>query len=139
MEKRKQDIVLELVSKHFGVEKDVILSKTRTRDITVAKHMFVYILREHCAMTLLKIAKEIPNYDHSMVIYGCSRMKNMILSRERPAYDVYKAILKELGEESDGEYNIHPKLIIRYPKGFNIQELIQLINSKHKNLEYELI
>lgn len=137
---RKQDVVLELVSKHFGVTKERILSKGRMRDVAMAKYMFIYILREHCGMTLTKIASEMGTngYDHTMVIYGCSRMKNMILSREKPAYDIYKLILKELGEEAS-EFNIHPKLIIRYPKGFDIQEVIKLINSKHKNLQYELI
>lgn len=135
--KRKQDIILELVSKHVGVSKEAVLSKGRKRDVTMAKHMFVYILREHCGMTLTKIGDEIPNYDHTMVIYGCNKMKTMILSRERPVYDIYKSVLKDLGE--DQEIVLHPKLVIRYPKGFNIQEVIQLINSKHKNLQYEFI
>lgn len=137
MEKRKQDIVLELVSKHFGIEKDAILSKSRNREVAMAKHMFVYILREHCAMTLVKIGDEIPNYDHSMVIYAHTKMKGLILSGDRLASTVYKDIVKELKEENT--VNIHPKLVISYPRGFNIQEVIKLINSKHENLKYELV
>lgn len=137
MEKRKQDIVLNLVSKHFGIKKYVILSKSRNREVAMARHMFVYILREHCGMTLVKIAEEIPNYDHSMVIYAHTKMKGLILSGDRLVSTVYKKILNELKEEDT--INIHPKLVISYPKGFNIQEVIRLINSKHENLQYEFI
>lgn len=136
MEKRKQDIVLELICKHFGIKKYVILSKSRNREVSMARHMFVYILREHCAMTLVKIAEEIPNYDHSMVIYAHTKMKGLILSEDRLVFTIYKKILNELKEE---EITIHPKLVISYPRGFNIQEVIRLINSKHENLKYELI
>lgn len=139
---RKQDYVLELVAKHFGIDKADILSKGRQKEIAMAKHMFIYILREHCGMTLVKICAEMQNgdYHHSSVISAYSRMRDMILSKDRLCHTIYKAILDEMGEDEEGwQINVLPRLIVRYPKGFNIQEVIKLINSKHKNLEYELI
>lgn len=140
---RKEDVILQLVSKYYGLSPSVILSKKRTREIVMAKQMCAFLLREHCSMTFVKIANYMTNashhYDHSCVIYGCRKMKEALLCKEMPSYGIYKAILQELREDGTLSVNVNPKLIIRYPKGFNIQEVIQHINSRFKTLEYELV
>ena len=78
----KQDITVvyiqEVVSKHYNVSVEDILSKKRNHSITVPRHVSMYLTRKLLDLSLPKIGKEFGGRDHSTVIHGCDKISEDI-------------------------------------------------------------
>ena len=85
--------ILETTCNKLGVKPDDVRGKTRTLDITYARHLFCYIAYNASAQyTLKEIGKEIKR-DHASVIHGKNRIANQI--------DIYKPVFDQVEEIKD--------------------------------------
>ena len=76
-EKKKKltvDSILESVTKYFGVEKQDILSTSRSKEIVNARKYAMYLSREMLDLSLQKLAKEF-NKNHTTIMYQCDNLK----------------------------------------------------------------
>ncbi len=69
------ELILNIVSEHFNVSTQDILSSKRKADIVLARQIVMYLCREMTEMSLQGIGEYIGNRDHTTVIHGCDKIK----------------------------------------------------------------
>ena len=70
--------IVEEVSRTTGVSVEDIYSKKRTSNISSARKMCIYIIREITGMSYADIGKEFNNMDHSTVLYNIQKMDQLL-------------------------------------------------------------
>ena len=70
--------IVEEVSRTTGVSVEDIYSKKRTSNISSARKMCIYIIRERTGMSYADIGKEFNNMDHSTVLYNIQKMDQLL-------------------------------------------------------------
>jgi len=67
--------IIEAVCDHFGVTPAALRGLKRTRAISHARHVAMYLLRQDSGLTHSAIAGLLAKKDHSTVVYGCSAIE----------------------------------------------------------------
>ena len=70
--------IVEEVSRTTGVSVEDIYSKKRTANISNARKMCIYIIREITGMSYEAIGKEFNDMDHSSVLYNIQKMEKLL-------------------------------------------------------------
>ncbi|WP_051677954.1 helix-turn-helix domain-containing protein [Mycoplasmopsis opalescens] len=84
------DSILEAVSKYYKVPKKEILGKSRRKEIIIARHIAMYIVREQLKMSFDHIGMFFGNRDHTTVINAFEKIRN---EKEDPSKSIDKAII----------------------------------------------
>ncbi len=81
--KNKQDtndvtipIIINVVSKYYGITPKEMTSKSRSRDIALPRQIAMYLSRKHTNNSLPKIGRYFGGRDHTTVIHACDKIKN---------------------------------------------------------------
>jgi chromosomal replication initiator protein len=77
-------LIMEETAKYFGLTVDDLTSKSRSRPLTTARHVAMYLVRECTGMTLPKIG-EIFARDHTTALHGINKIDSSMRNRE-PIY-----------------------------------------------------
>jgi chromosomal replication initiator protein len=77
-------LIMEETAKYFGLTVDDLTSKSRSRPLTTARHVAMYLVRECTGMTLPKIG-EIFDRDHTTALHGINKIDSSMRNRE-PIY-----------------------------------------------------
>jgi chromosomal replication initiator protein len=77
-------LIMEETAKYFGLTVDDLTSKSRSRPLTTARHVAMYLVRECTGMTLPKIG-EIFARDHTTALHGINKIDSSMRNRE-PLY-----------------------------------------------------
>lgn len=67
--------VIQAVSTHLGIEPRDINSSKRTRHVTYARHLAMYLLRQDAGLTYAAIAQLLGRKDHSTVFHACKQLE----------------------------------------------------------------
>jgi len=78
--------VLDTVCRHFHMTTDQLTGPSRSRDITYARHIAMYLLRPH--HPLAEIGRILGNRDHSTVLSGCRRIDKEQASLDQTRHDL---------------------------------------------------
>lgn len=70
------DFILDFVSKRYEVSKRSIMSRSREKDIAIARLCLYYLLHHAAQWPLLRIAQHTKR-DHTTVLYGVRRFKEL--------------------------------------------------------------
>lgn len=70
------DAILEMVCRQFNVSLSQLKGPSRARDITYARHIAMYLLRNHASRPLVEIGQLLGGRDHSTVLHACRRIAN---------------------------------------------------------------
>ncbi len=70
--------IIEEVSRTFNVSSDDIRSKKRSANISRARQISMYCVREITQMSVVDVGKEFGGRDHSTVIYALQQVENLI-------------------------------------------------------------
>ena len=73
-------VILDRTAAYFGLTREDLISKSRSRPLTTARHVAMYLTRENTGLSLIKIGETF-NRDHSTVMHGISKIE--ALMRER--------------------------------------------------------
>ncbi len=76
------EYILSIVSNYFGVTSDEILSTKRTQEISYARHIAMYLMREFTGQSLPKIGQELGGRTHATVSNGINNIKNDMETNE---------------------------------------------------------
>jgi chromosomal replication initiator protein len=68
------DLVLKVVCELMQVGVDDLLSQSRRKDISHARRVAMYLMRQHTSLSLPKIGEALGGKDHSTVIYSCDKV-----------------------------------------------------------------
>ena len=74
------DAVQRAVADAFNIELADILSGSRRKDLVLARHVAMYLCREHTNYSLPAIGRAFGGKDHSTILHGCKRVQALIES-----------------------------------------------------------
>lgn len=66
--------IVAAVCRHFNVSRQLLTSRSRSRELTYARHIAMYLLREEARRPLTDIGRRLGSRDHATVLHGCSKI-----------------------------------------------------------------
>ena len=76
------NIIKKSVADYYGLTKTQLVSKSRTKNISTARHIAMYLCRKHLDLSFSKIGDEFGKRDHSTVISGCDKVELLLKKDE---------------------------------------------------------
>ena len=76
--------IKKTVSNYYGITPQQLISKNRTRNITNARHIAMYLCRKMLDASYKEIGKEFGKRDHSTVMNACVKVEKNI--KTNPLY-----------------------------------------------------
>jgi chromosomal replication initiator protein len=70
-------MILKAVAETFGIPIEEIKGNSRRRDISTARQVGMFLMRQHTALSLPKIGDEFGGKDHSTVLYSCEKVADL--------------------------------------------------------------
>jgi len=80
--------VIKAVCKHYALEVSVLESRKRSKDVALARHVAMYLLREELHYSFPRIGEMLGGRDHTTVMYGCEKIAVMIEEDDQTRRDV---------------------------------------------------
>ncbi|MCM0593199.1 MAG: chromosomal replication initiator protein DnaA [Gloeotrichia echinulata IR180] len=71
------EIILTVVADNFDVSIEDLKSNSRRREISWARQIGMYLMRQHTSLSLPRIGEEFGGKDHTTVIYSCDKITQM--------------------------------------------------------------
>ncbi len=68
------DLVLQVVCEGMNVQLEELLSTSRRKDISHARKVAMYLMRQHTDLSLPKIGEALGGKDHTSVMYSCDKV-----------------------------------------------------------------
>jgi chromosomal replication initiator protein len=75
------EVILAETARYFGLRREDLVSKSRSRPLTTARHVAMYLLRELTQLSLVKIG-ELFDRDHTTVMHGIQKVERLMLDRD---------------------------------------------------------
>lgn len=72
------EYIIEIVSDHFNLDKDAILSEKKTQNLTVPRQICMYLCNELTNLTQKEIARKLKRKNHTTVIHAVNKIKSEI-------------------------------------------------------------
>jgi chromosomal replication initiator protein len=66
--------ILDAVCRHLNVDPTAIVGQKRSHDLTYARHITMYLLRQDAGLTYAAIAHLMGKKDHSTVVHACTQI-----------------------------------------------------------------
>ncbi len=66
--------IKRVVADYYGLTKQQLVSKSRTKNISNARHIAIYLCRKHLDLPFNKIGEEFGKRDHSTIISSCEKI-----------------------------------------------------------------
>ena len=76
------EYILSIVANYFNITSDEILSSKRTQEISYARHIAMYLIREFTNLSLPKIGKELGGRNHATILNGINNIKTSMQKDE---------------------------------------------------------
>ncbi|MBR2762507.1 MAG: chromosomal replication initiator protein DnaA [Solobacterium sp.] len=70
--------IIKTVAEYYGLTRQQITGKTRTKNISSARHISIYLCRKLLDLPYMKIGDEFGGRDHTTVISACSKVEKQI-------------------------------------------------------------
>jgi chromosomal replication initiation ATPase DnaA len=90
-EKQGEEII-DAVCRITSVPEILVVSKTRTSDLTYARHLCFYLLYNQANWSLVSIGQRFGNRDHSTVIHGKRKIEALRSTNPKVDADCYNII-----------------------------------------------
>ena len=72
------DVIIEEVCKFYNIEPATLRGQGRSKDISLARQIAMYLIRQMVGTSLKDIGKEFDNRDHSTVLNSLSRIETLV-------------------------------------------------------------
>jgi chromosomal replication initiator protein len=71
------EAVITAIVEAFDVSLEDLKSNSRRREISVARQIGMYLMRQHTDLSLPKIGEEFGGKDHTTVLYSCDKISQL--------------------------------------------------------------
>jgi chromosomal replication initiator protein len=75
-------LILEETASYFAISVDELVSKSRSRPLTHARHIAMYLTRENTGLSLVKIGDMYGGRDHTTVLHGIKKVEDEMRARD---------------------------------------------------------
>jgi len=82
------DMIIRIVSEHFGVTLNDLVSKKKNQDIVYPRQICMYLCRSLTDAALSLIGKKLGNRDHTTIIHGCEKIQKELEDNEKLRNDI---------------------------------------------------
>ena len=72
------DVIIDEVCKFYNIEPATLRGQGRSKDISLARQIAMYLIRQMVGTSLKDIGKEFDNRDHSTVLNSLSRIESLV-------------------------------------------------------------
>ncbi len=72
------NVIMKEVADYYGITKQQITSKTRTKTVSMARQISIYLCRELLELSYIRIGEEFGGRDHSTIMSACTKVKKSI-------------------------------------------------------------
>ena len=87
--------IIKTVADYYGLTRQQVTSKTRTKNIANARHISIYLCRKLLNISYIKIGEEFGGRDHSTIMSACTKVEKQL--KKDPIFEnVIKDIEKQL-------------------------------------------
>ena len=86
------EAILSVVSEHFGVTVEDIKSNSRRREISWARQIGMYLMRQYTTLSLPRIGECFGGKDHTTVIYSCEKIAQLKESDRKLAHTLVELV-----------------------------------------------
>ncbi len=93
-------LILDETASYFGLTRDDLTSKSRSRPLTTARHVAMYLLRECTGLSLIKIGEQFDR-DHTTVLHGIKKIETLMRDRA-PIFRQVQELTKRIRARSQG-------------------------------------
>ncbi len=90
------EAIVTIVAQHFNIPKSDIISKKKPKEISVPRHIAVYLCRELTDSTLVEIGKFLNNRDHSTILNSIKYVEKNIENKDDFILENINVIKKKL-------------------------------------------
>ncbi len=87
------NLIVENVAKYFNIDKGLILSEKRSKNISFARQISIYLIRKYLNLSLNEISNIFSKSNHSVIIFSIKRIEEKIKNDEKIS-DIIKEIEK---------------------------------------------
>lgn len=70
--------IIDAVAAHFGIEREKLLGRDRSREIVLPRQVAMYLIREETNASLPEIGAALGGRDHTTVMYGCDKINDLM-------------------------------------------------------------
>jgi chromosomal replication initiator protein len=92
--------IMDETAAFFGLERSDLVSKSRSRPLTTARHMAMYLLRELTELSLIKIGEQFER-DHTTAMHGIKKIEGLMHARGS-VYRQVEELTKKVRAKSRG-------------------------------------
>ena len=71
------EIIMKAIAEYFKVTIDDLKSNSRRREISYARQIAMYLMRQHTDLSLPRIGEEFGGKDHTTVMYSCEKISQL--------------------------------------------------------------
>lgn len=72
--RRDKELIVQAVSKHFGLLPEQLRARKRDKTTALARHLTMYLMRQDLGYSFSEVGKELGNRDHATVVHGCQKI-----------------------------------------------------------------
>ena len=91
------DVIIEEVCRFYSIEPSILRGQGRSKDISLARQIAMYLIRRMTNLSLKEIGAEFGNRDHSTVLSALNRMENLTKTDPEKA-EIIKDITTNINE-----------------------------------------